>query len=134
LRSVRADPHPLPVDNWSDLWISFIENCGADSTLGTLYPITSQQLNNRLNQPTDLTGHRSPANCHDLTRSHPLLSALETPSILPSYRFCNPGNLLQFRYQIVTKARQRLPTEWGSLTHLFLLSLALADPEQSAKG
>ena len=27
-----------------------------------------------------------------------------------------------------------VPTEWGSLTHLFLLSLALADPEQSAKG
>jgi hypothetical protein len=28
----------------------------------------------------------------------------------------------------------RNPTVWGSLTHLFLLSLALADPEQSAKG
>jgi hypothetical protein len=27
-----------------------------------------------------------------------------------------------------------LPAVWGSLTHLFLLSLAPADPEQSAKG
>jgi hypothetical protein len=53
----------------------------------------------------------------------------------------NPGNLLVSnktatfrRYQIVTKARQRMPTKWGSLRLSFLLSLALADPEQSAKG
>jgi hypothetical protein len=134
LRSVRADPHPLPVDNWSDLWISSRKKAGADSTSGTLYPITFQLFNNRLNQPTDPTGHRSPANCHDLTRPAPLLSARQTPSILPSYRKPLPGNLLQFRYQTVTKARADVPPEWGSLTQFFLLSLALADPEQSAKG
>lgn len=39
-----------------------------------------------------------------------------------------------FRYQTVTKASKRLTPEWGSLRPSFLLSLALADPEQSAKG
>jgi hypothetical protein len=62
-------------------------------------------------------------------------------SKLPSYWLSNPGNLLTsnkiapaFRYQTVTKARADVPAEWGSLRLSFLLSLAPADPEQSAKG
>lgn len=52
-----------------------------------------------------------------------------------------PGNLLVSnktatlrRYQTVTKARQETSANWGSLRLSFLLSLAPADPEQSAKG
>ena len=122
---------PVWSDLWIRLWISFDRKVEGWLPPRQVTGIVTQQLNN---QPSDPTGHRSPANCHDLTRPAPLLSARQTPSILPSYRKPLPGNLLQFRYQTVTKARQRFPPEWGSLTHLFLLSLDPAEPEQSAKG
>jgi hypothetical protein len=56
------------------------------------------------------------------------------PSKLTSYWLSNPGNLLQLCYQTVTKARAVTAQQMGETPTFFLLSLALADPEQSAKG
>lgn len=63
-----------------------------------------------------------------------LLSAREPPSILPSYWASHPGNLLQFRYETVTKARAICLPYGGASPSFFVYSWNQRNPNNPRKG